>query len=256
MFSWVHKLTGIPQIQETPDEPEKPPETDREFDNLFTTHLPITEARQKKILDDAFQVTPEDFLLAEDYTGTTDAIDTPSSAKNLFSIGEQRIPEKLFSWYVMQGFIGYQACAFLAQNWLINRCCSMKGRDAIRNWFDLSFDDGIDIDPKIISAIDKYDKKYKLKQQLEKADKFKNVFGISHILFKVDSDDPQYYEKPFNPDGIGPNKYRGMIHVDPYWVTPLLTSEAGESPESSGFYDPTYWVISGRKYHRLSLIHI
>ena len=35
--------------------------------------------------------------------------------KSAFTVS-QRIPENLFAWYMSQAFIGYQACAFIAQN--------------------------------------------------------------------------------------------------------------------------------------------
>ena len=257
MFLFLHNLLGIPQqsdIPELPDEsePDKPSKH-REYDNIFTTNLSaLTEEKRKQIINNAFLVTPADFQMEKSYT--FDSTDSEQSAKSLFVIGEQRIPEKLFAWFVMNGFIGYQACSFLAQHWLINRCCSMKGRDAIRNWFELEFDEGVKVGPEVTAAINKQDRRYKLKQMLEKADKFKNVFGISHILFLVDSDDDEYYQKPFNPDGIAPGRYKGMVHIDPYWVTPLLATEDVESPESQGFYDPTYWVISGVKYHHSHMI--
>ena len=89
-----------------------------------------------------------------------------------------------------------------------------------------------------------------MKQRLEQADKFKNVFGIYHILFRVDSPDPEYYEKPFNPDGITPGSYKGMTGIDPYWISPFLATESVYDPESLDFYEPNYWYISGQRYHK------
>ena len=177
-------------------------------------------------------------------------VDNTTPAKNLFRIGRQLIPDKLFCWYVSQGFIGYQACSFIGQNWLVNRACSLKGRDAVKNGFTITFDEGDDVPPSLIEHVEKLNRYFKLNRELVRADKFKNIFGISHILFRVDSDDPEYYEKPFNPDGIQPGRYKGMTHIDPYWITPLLTTESVADPESTGFYEPTYWVVSGKKYHR------
>jgi hypothetical protein len=34
-----------------------------------------------------------------------------------------------------------------------------------------------------------------------------------------------YYEKPFNPDGITEGSYKGISQVDPYWMMPMLTAE-------------------------------
>ena len=43
------------------------------------------------------------------------------------------VPESLQQWYNSQSFIGYQACALIAQHWLVDKACSMAGEDAIRN---------------------------------------------------------------------------------------------------------------------------
>ena len=258
MYSWVRKLKDYwyfipPEDEDTPPPPKdkEPPPKDKDeradLSQYFSTHLLRSHAEREARLRDAFQVTPEDFKMADQ---ALDEIDNTQQAKQLFTVNRQRLPNKLFDWFVFQGFIGYQACAFIAQNWLVDRGCSMKGRDAVRNGFKLVFDDGAKVPPDVIEKIEKLNRRFHLKQALTKADKFKNVFGISHNLFRVESADPDYYEKPFNPDGIQPGTYKGIVHIDPYWVTPLLTTDAVEEPGSAGFYEPTYWVVSGRKYHK------
>ena len=257
MYLWLDKISDFLRFNwndpELNTEQEEEPKDDyRDYDDdsyqYFKTHLQVSARERVELRKNAFQVTPDDFRMAD---SATDEIDNTTQAKNLFTLSSRQVlPDKLLDWYLFQGFIGYQSCAFIAQNWLIDRGCSMKGRDAVRNGFKLIFDDGNDVHPQLVERIENQNIRFKLKKAMAKADKFKNVFGISHNLFVVDSDDPDYYEKPFNPDGIRPGSYRGIVHVDPYWITPLLTSEAVEEPGSMSFYEPTYWVISGRKYHR------
>jgi phage-related protein (TIGR01555 family) len=160
------------------------------------------------------------------------------------------VPEAQIEWYGLQSFIGYQLCAILAQHWLVAKACAMPGRDAVRNGYELSVDDGSDIDVKIIAAIKKADKKFKIKKQLQDFANFGRVFGIRHALFKVDSPDPEYYAKPFNIDGVLPGSYRGIKQIDPYWITPELTSQNLVNPGSEGFYEPEYWRVNG-----MGLIH-
>ena len=247
MYSWIHNALNIPKTAPRPL-PDKPVR-ESEFSGWFSTHSNLTHAERQSVIQSAFEVTPDDFE-ASDVYGMDSVIDNSSSAKNMFSIGHSQIPEKLLAWYASQSFIGYQSCALISQHWLINRCCNLKGRDAVRNGFNLVFGDGVDVDPKIYNRVERLNKQFDLKKNITRADKFKNVFGISHILFDIDSPDPDYYEKPFNPDGISPGSYKGMINIDPYWVTPLLTTESVENPGSGSFYDPMYWVVSGRKYHK------
>ena len=173
---------------------------------------------------------------------------------NIFAIGSQVINDNLFNWYISQGFIGYQACAILAQNWLINKACSQKGKDAARKWFKVTINDGTDVDEEKIALINKLDKKYRLKENLMEASKFNEVFGIRHVMFKVDSDDPEYYAKPFNPDGIKPGTYKGMSQIDPYWLSPHLTGDAVADPTSIDFYVPEHWTIGGTKVHKSHLV--
>ena len=248
---WKKKPPAEPEQKESKPEEEREPTNISQF---FSTHLMMSKQKKAAIMLDPFAAmdltTPSDFQVF-DSKGMDDVTSTNTQpAKAAFRIGRQVLPDDLFFWYVTQSFIGYQACAFVAQHWLIDRCCSMKGRDAIRKGFQLVFDEGIEVDPIVTKRIEKWDKKLKLRKLLETADKFKNVFGISHVLFMVDSDDPDYYEKPFNPDGIQPGSYRGMVRVDPYWISPLLTTEAVEHPDSQSFYEPTFWIISGQKYHK------
>ena len=262
MFSWTEKLSewfkhwhwdtprppaSLPEQEEEQDD-DKEQDTDKNLSGYFRTHRQVSRGERTRRLARPFPVTPDKFQTVDSFA--QDETDNTTAAKNAFVVSQQVIPEVLFDWYVSQTFIGYQACALIAQHWLIDKGCSMKGRDAVRNGFKLVFDEGVDVPPAITARLEKYDRKFHLKKRLEQADKFKNVFGISHILFRVESDDPDYYEKPFNPDGIQPGSYKGMNHIDPYWVTPLLTTEAVEEPGSPGFYDPTYWVVSGKKYHR------
>jgi phage-related protein (TIGR01555 family) len=80
------------------------------------------------------------------------------------------------------------------------------------------------------------------------------VFGIRVALFKVDSTDPDYYVKPFNPDAITPGSYRGISQIDPYWCVPELTSASASDPSALDFYEPTYWIINNQRYHKSHLV--
>lgn len=159
------------------------------------------------------------------------------------------VPPALGNWFGSQGFIGYQACAILAQHWLVDKACSMAGEDAVRNGWLLSTPDGEDLDKEEHDKLIEADKGYKIKENLVEFNRFKNIFGIRIAIFKVKSNDPLYYEKPFNPDGCGPGCYQGISQVDPYWMTPVLSSNGANDPSEIGFYDPQYWVINGKKYH-------
>jgi hypothetical protein len=168
-------------------------------------------------------------------------------------INSYTVPELLQNWYMAQGFPGYQALAIIAQHWMVEKACSMAGKDAVRNGWKLKAGQD-ELTGEIADKISAIDKDFKIKQHLVQMNKFKNMFGIRIVLFEVDSDDPGYYEKPFNPDGITLGSYKGISQVDPYWMMPMMTAEATSDPSSQHFYDPEYWIISGKKFHRSHLI--
>lgn len=166
------------------------------------------------------------------------------------------IPEAQLGWYANQGFIGYQICAMIAQNWLVDKACTMPARDACRNGFDTIVENGTEVSPDTLDALKKMDERMRLMDNMVEAVRFSRIFGIRIVLFDVLSTDPEYYQKPFNPDGVTPNSYRGMIQVDPYWVTPELDLQAASNPATKNFYEPTWWRINGVRYHRSHLIVI
>ncbi|WP_218113698.1 DUF1073 domain-containing protein [Superficieibacter electus] len=89
------------------------------------------------------------------------------------------------------------------------------------------------------------DKRYGLNRNLREFIRMGRIFGVRHALFLVDSDDPNYYAKPFNIDGVKPGSYRGISQIDPYWVTPELDRSATANPASLHFYEPTWWRLNG-----------
>ena len=182
--------------------------------------------------------------------------DGDGSGTGMLKLGgqsEYTVPFGLQSWYMSQSFIGYQACAIIAQHWLVDKACSMAGEDAARNGWVVKARGGDDLDDEAHDRILEADKAFKVKENLIELNRFKNIFGIRVAIFKVDSEDPLYYTKPFNIDGITPGSYQGISQVDPYWMTPVMSTKGTSDPSAIGFYDPEFWVISGKKYHKSHL---
>jgi len=163
------------------------------------------------------------------------------------------ISDTQLSWFASQAFIGYQLCALLSQHWLIDKACSMPAKDAVRNGYDLKID-GADLPKDIHSFIRAIDKQFGVKRQLIEFVRKGRIFGIRIAMFKVDSDDPEYYLKPFNIDGVAPGAYRGIVQIDPYWIVPELISQNLINPDDLHFYVPEFWRISGQIIHRSHLI--
>lgn len=181
------------------------------------------------------------------------AMDNMQSVKSSF-YGNEVIPPQQMLWYANQTFIGYQLCAMLAQNWLIAKACLMPAEDSVRKGYEITINDGTEIDPKIIDTIRCYDIDYNLTKNLIEFIQFGRIFGIRIAMFKVESDDADYYFKPFNIDGVMPGSYKGISQIDPYWITPELSPDASGDPSSIHFYEPTWWNIAGKLVHRTHLI--
>jgi len=176
-------------------------------------------------------------------------LNTKSQNQGGLSINDQQT-----FWYASQSFIGFQLCSLLSQQWLVKKCCLMPAKDAVRNGYEITVNDGTDIDPEILGAIRKLDVEYRLNYNLIQFIDQGRIFGIRVAMFIVDSPDDKYYYKPFNPDGITPGSYKGISQIDPYWVTPQLDTEAAGAPASIHFYEPTWWNIAGRLVHRSHLV--
>lgn len=196
----------------------------------------------------------QDALEAAPINGQTfDSIDCENGIKGAF-VARGAVSDALLGWYMSQGFIGYQVAAFLSTHWLIDKACMMPARDAVRQGYKVVADSGDQLPDDVLKMVAKADERYKLKHHLTNFVGRGRTFGIRIALFKVSSTDPNYYEHPFNPDGITPGSYKGIVQVDPYWVTPDLDALSATDPASLHYYEPTYWLINGRRYHRSHLV--
>lgn len=182
-----------------------------------------------------------------------DSSDGSSGIKGAFSLGQVGIPEVQAMWYGSQGFIGHQLCAVMAQHWLVKKACLIPARDAIRKGYTFTVNDGTKVGPEVMDAIKKANKRFRLNKSMIEYVNMGRVFGIRVALFVVESADPDYYVKPFNPDGVTPGSYQGISQIDPYWCVPELSQRAASDPTALDFYEPTYWIINGRRIHKSHL---
>ena len=208
----------------------------------------IEELWQKNFSNPKYHSMAEDGALIPAH-----AMDNNTSIKASF-YGNDILPPAMVLWYASQTFIGYQMCALLAQQWLISKACLMPAKDATRNGYDITVNDGSEVDPEILDELRKLDVKYNLNKNLIQFIQMGRVFGIRVAMFIVESDDDDYYKNPFNPDGVKPGSYKGISQIDPYWITPQLDTQASGDPASIHFYEPTWWNIDGQLVHRTHLV--
>lgn len=200
-----------------------------------------------------FQIPLEKALVRQGTAGApaayaTDGMDIVQT--KALNASTQFLPMGQLEFFSGQGFIGWQMCAMLMQNWLIDKACTVPSKDAVRNGWKLSLNDGAKMSTPERDKIRELDKDYHVKENLLEFVKNGRGFGVRHALFLVESNDPEYYFKPFNPDGIRAGTYRGISQIDPYWITPEFDANAAANPAAIDFYEPTWWRINGVRIHR------
>ena len=209
--------------------------------------LGLDEIRTKYIEENVVQVKAP----VPTATDGAEGVAMDSSCAGLNYQGEFTfVNRQVLSYFVASSsFIGYYAMAVVAQNWLVQLGCSSAATDAMRNGYTLAHESGEELSRKEQRQITKLDKKHHLSQNIIEAETFNNVFGIRHVLFKHTDEDFDYSE-PFNADAFKGGKYAGISQIDPYWITPELDSNDLSDPTAINYYEPTFWVINGKRYHK------
>jgi phage-related protein (TIGR01555 family) len=223
--------------------------------DVFSTHSPLRMSVEEMNAR-AFPITPKQMIVT-DTDGKQFAMDDGNNQfniKSLYSVNSQRVPDGILGWYVNQSFMGFQNCALMAQHWLIDKACRMPAEDAARNGWEVAINDGEALSPELLLKIKEADVKYHAMAKAVELTAFKRVFGFRIARMVIESDDPDYYLKPYNPDGIKKGAFKGIAQVDPTWITPELDAESVNDPFGLDFYEPTYWRVGGRRYHKSHLI--
>ena len=225
---------------------EKKKEKSLLWSNRNIIKKPSNEALIERSFEKAIQKKP-----SIDSVG----MDSSCYSSTFSSGGSYGVNPLVFDWYASDSFIGFSTMAVIAQHPLISKACNITAKDALRKGWKVTSIDDDNIDSKVFDELKRLDThKYKIKDKLKNQSQFTKIFGIRVALFVIKSTDPKYYEKPFNIDGITAGSYEGIKQIDPYSCTPLMTSSNVTDPASMEYYDPTYWLIGGKKYHKSHLV--
>lgn len=181
-----------------------------------------------------------------------DGAEARHSLPDIYGV-QDTVPGVVFSWFGAHSFIGHQACAFLAQHWLVDKACSQAPKDAVQNGFEpvISMASG-EVPPEVAQEIRDHNDEIDIVGECREFSRNSRIFGIRHALFLVDGID---YSAPFNPDGVTPGSYKGISQIDPYWLTPEFDSTSITNPSAKHFYEPTWWRLpDGKRVHRSHFI--
>lgn len=224
------------------------PSVPKRVSSWFSTHAFDGEPRRVSMLD-YMRALPK-----PQTDGAASAMDSwDDDSFKLFGDMQTILSGPIMDWYGAQSFIGHQLAGIVAQHWLVNKACSVPARDAVRKGYNIVTEDGDDLDEEAVKLFKRFDRKFRIQRQLVDFVRKGRIFGIRIAMFKVESTDPEYYEKPFNLDGVTKGSYKGIVQVDPYWTAPQLDQAAAASPDTLHFYEPTWWIINGKKVHRSHL---
>jgi phage-related protein (TIGR01555 family) len=233
------KLAHEPAFDLEPESPQ------RAFGQALARHLqqPLPDALQKS------------HVLGAGWRGKAmDSADISSGYTSITATSGAPPLPGVMGWYASSAFIGWSMCAIISQRWLVDKCCSMPGRDAVRNGWELAFDDGDEVPPEVLARIKKLDTKYKVVENLQQMSKMNRVFGIRLCNFEFDGVDDNFYSKPYNIDGVTEGSLRGIAQTDPQWAAPQLVGRNTRDPGSIGFYEPDFWRIGGVDVHASHLV--
>lgn len=242
MFNWFKKTPEI-----------KAPEPIKPRRSLFSTHAFDIEKPLFQLADKFSALKKAQPIFNQEGVAMDDSSNGFPQFKS-YDAGYNTVSDEVVFWYSTQSFIGAQLCGIIAQNWLVNKACAMPGDDAIRKGYNVVSIDGDELDPEAIKIINTYDRSYRLNFNMREFIRKGRIFGVRIAMFKVESTDKDYYEKPFNIDGVTPGSYKGIVQVDPYWTAPMLDGASASQPDTLHFYEPTWWIINGKKVHRSHLI--
>ena len=151
----------------------------------------------------------------------------------------------IFTYYAKQGFIGFNNCAILSQDWLIQKAVDAPCEDAIAIDYNINCNEKEideaekDIMQKMKNVSDDTDG-FDIKKICKKFAENKRKFGQSICVPLIDDVD---YSLPFNIDAVKRKKYKGMAVVEPIWVAQTLDTEAITNPLSKRFYQPTWFRL-------------
>lgn len=228
--------------------------------NWFKSDIATTDSLPEKVIkndDNILALLKKPFIMPS----FEQAQASPGITQDNGFIGNQLSPKSAFGFdfdaaqlgFFAAGsyFIGYPACAMAATNWIIDKACNMPARDAIRHGYIISSEY-----EEISNRLRSTDRKYGINKHLREMIHFGRVYGGRIVLFNIASANPEeFYKNPFNMDGVQPGTYKGLSQIDPNWIEPVLNESNRNNPASQNYYEPEFWRIGNRLYHR-SHLHI
>ena len=148
MFPWREPKTKVIRITEKVSQT-----VEDEMDSIFSTGVMSGTKRQlKSAYESVDRLIEKGFSeynkhIPAESKSMRMAMDSSISTVKTSYENNTSIPDNQVCWYTSQSFIGHQMCALLSQNWLVSKACQMTAKDATRNGFEITVNDGSEVAP-------------------------------------------------------------------------------------------------------------
>lgn len=185
------------------------------------------------------------------------------------SVMVKSIQDDVWSHYMGETYIGWQACAMLAQNDIIHLACNIPAEDAIACGFRFSFADNKEddadkdkdghTDADELTDLVKETERLGITRACVKMTYNKRVFGTGVAIPVIKrGGKPLDMSRPFNTDGLRKgDEYIGFKVVDPYWLCPKFDLDSKTNPVSERYMQPTWYALpDGRLIHHTWFIKV
>lgn len=213
----------------------------------------LPEADRNELLAHSLQRTQKDLIPHSANGMAMDSFsDSGAKLNSAYAIYGQ-VNDIIYTHFALQGFIGFQACALLSQNWLINKCCILPPKEAMAPDYNVAYKtkDVLSKDKELLTELKlNSDSKtgYKIKDMAVEFAEKKRQFGVAYAYPLVEGVN---YEKPFNLKYVKSGNYKGMVNIDPYWISPELNADAATNTASANFYEPEWYRLpDGKRLHK------
>lgn len=244
-----NKQQELKAAEEEKPEKKEPFQFEKTYAELLECYKCSVQRTPKDFVIKEFKVNGETVTVGMDAACESDGLQKLINETYQMQIAGQ---EEIYSYFAKQGFIGFNNCSILAQDWLIMKAITAPSEDAIAIEYDLTCDEK-EITEEETDIMSKIKKKsnavtgFDIKEVCKTFSNKKRTFGQALCIPLIDGVD---YTKPFNIDAVGYKSYKGMITVEPVWVTNVLSIDGTTNPLSKRFYKPEWFRLpNGQLIH-------
>lgn len=161
-------------------------------------------------------------------------------------------------------YIGWDACAIIAQNVWVGRAIEQPVKDALSPSYnfvnsDLKGDNMLE-QCELKKLKQRVEREFQLTKKLKENSIVKRKFGWSFVVPVFKKGKEPDMSVPFNPQAIKKGSFEGIKVVEPRWIMPQFNNIATQDPTDKNFYDPIeYRTFGGKTIHHTWLrkfVHI